>query len=161
MRKVKYCAVVVCLMLSSGASGYAVSSNLGVAKDVVHAVHATDQFDMFLPQATAIVKRRILADHPKDEKIIGKTVDAEAMKLVKRRAELDDAAAKIYAKYFSLSELKAIAAFYNGPVGVKLLQNAPQLMGELVKSFNDWSASVGKALENNSRAALKGKLSSK
>ncbi len=164
MKKLKYCTIIASFLISSSSISYAAVKsglNIDIARQVVQAVHATDQFDMFLPQATAVVKRRLLAEYPNDGDVISKIVDDQAMKLVKRRAELDEDAAKVYVKHFSLNELKAIVSFYNGPVGSKLLKTAPETMGDLVKAFQTWSDSVGKALENNSRAALKGKLSSK
>jgi hypothetical protein len=42
---------------------------------------------------------------------------------------LKDAPA-IYAKYFSVQELRDIAAFYKTPVGVKALQTMPKVMSE-------------------------------
>lgn len=163
IKKLKYCAVIATSLTLTSLNAYgAVKSNsMDLAQQVVKAVHATDQFDMFLPQATSLVKRRLLVEYPKNSDVINKVVDEEAMKLVKRRAELDDAAAKIYIKHFSPAELKSIVAFYTGPVGSKLLQTAPQTMGDLIKAFQSWSVSVGKALEDNSRAAVKSKVGAK
>lgn len=157
VKKLKYCAVILGCLASTCLNSYAATkdNSLNIAMQVVKAVHATDQFDMFLPQATGIVKRRLLVDYPGSGDLISKTVDKEAMKLVKRRVELDEAAAKIYAKHFTPNELKAIVAFYTGPVGSKLLQTAPETMGDLVKAYQNWSASVGQALEDNSRARVK------
>lgn len=44
--------------------------------------------------------------------------------------ELVDATVPIYAREFTVDEVKQIAAFYRTPVGAKMLAMAPKLMGE-------------------------------
>src|SRR5476649_2529654 len=44
--------------------------------------------------------------------------------------EILDATVPIYARNFSVAEIKQIAAFYQSPVGAKMLAVTPQLMSE-------------------------------
>ena len=43
---------------------------------------------------------------------------------------MEDITARVYAKHFSMSEIKAIAAFYTSPAGKKMLTVMPQVMQE-------------------------------
>jgi hypothetical protein len=44
--------------------------------------------------------------------------------------ELVNETVPLYARHFTADELHAMAAFYRSPVGVKMMQTMPQLMGE-------------------------------
>jgi len=42
--------------------------------------------------------------------------------------------AALYARHFTVTELRQIAAFYKSPVGAKMLTSMPQLMNESMQS---------------------------
>jgi len=60
--------------------------------------------------------------------------------------ELVDKVIPIYAKYYSLEDLKAINAFYGTPVGQKVLAAAPQIMMESMRIGQDWGKLVANRL---------------
>jgi uncharacterized protein len=66
---------------------------------------------------------------------------------------LKDAPA-IYAKYFSVQELRDIAAFYKTPVGAKSLQTMPQVMSEYFRTVVPRMAELQRDFEGRMRAIL-------
>lgn len=123
--------------------------SLELAKKLVKVIHATDDFDNFLPAEASNIKAQLVSKDPSHADKISKIVDQEALKLVHKRAELDEAAANVYASNFSDDELQAIYNFYSSSAGKKLLSTAPQTISSLVKSFQKWSAEISKELTAN------------
>jgi len=60
----------------------------------------------------------------------------------KRQAALDQQQAVIVANHFSEDELRQILAFYQGPVGKKLLSSGPAMTKEVLQYANGWAAQV-------------------
>jgi hypothetical protein len=56
--------------------------------------------------------------------------------------ELVDKMIPIYAKYYSLDDLKAVNAFYQTPVGQRVLAATPQIMHESMQIGQDWGRQV-------------------
>jgi hypothetical protein len=57
--------------------------------------------------------------------------ELERQQLAMVRASMDDAAA-VYARHFSIDEMRAIAAFYRTPAGEKALKMMPTITSELI-----------------------------
>ncbi len=85
---------------------------------------------------------------------INSTVDATALALAPRRADLEREAAVTYAKAFTADELKAIADFYNSPTGKKLLKDGPIATRALYKAADIWGQGISRDLANQSNDAL-------
>ena len=85
---------------------------------------------------------------------INAVVDDQALALAPRRADLEKEAATIYAKTFTQDELKAIADFYNSPVGKKLLSDGPIATREVVKAAEIWANGVDRDLRAESGKKL-------
>jgi len=50
----------------------------------------------------------------------------------------------LYDKYYTLADLKAINAFYQGPTGQKVLSTSPQLFQESLTIGHQWGEKMGK-----------------
>ena len=113
-------------------------SHLKAAREAIAATHATDIYDILLPQAADALKTQLIQKNPDLVDLIGKTVDEKALELAGRRADLEKEAALAYAKVFTEDELKAIAAFYATPAGLKVLSDGPRVTSEVGKAANIW-----------------------
>lgn len=82
------------------------------------------------------------------------TVDAKALELAPRRADLEREAALTYARAFSVEELKAISTFYSSEAGKKLLKDGPIATRELMKAADIWAAGINRDLNTSSMAEL-------
>ncbi|ALE03879.1 DUF2059 domain-containing protein [Bartonella ancashensis] len=123
--------------------------HLEAAKKMIKVIHATDQFDSFLPTAARDLKNELVSSDPNLEAVISDIVDKNALALAKRRADLEKAIAYVYTKYFSLEELDKITVFYSSDVGKKFLTEVPNIARDSYAVFNEWSSSLMEDLVKN------------
>jgi hypothetical protein len=129
-------------------------SHLKAAHDAISAIHATDQFDVILPQAAASLQGQLIQKNPDMNQLISKTVSEKALALASRRADLEHEAALAYAKLFSEKELQEIAAFYQSEAGKKLLEKGPIAVRDLTKAATIWQNGIARDLAQQVGEAL-------
>ncbi|MBD0416171.1 DUF2059 domain-containing protein [Oryzicola mucosus] len=135
------------LAIASVAQAQEVSeTHLKAAQAAISAIHATDSFDMILPQAAGALKEQLIQQSPDLDALITQTVDEKTLALASRRADLEKEAALVYARSFTEPQLKAIAAFYNSEAGKKLLSDGPIVSREIVKAADIWQNGIARDL---------------
>ncbi|MGM4909910.1 DUF2059 domain-containing protein [Rhizobium sp. 768_B6_N1_8] len=143
------------LAFGSAARAQEVSEEqLKAARAAMDAIGATTQYDNILPGLAERLKAGLIQDSPNYQDVISATVDAQALALAPRRADLEKEAALTYAKAFSVEELKAIADFYNSDVGKKLLRDGPVASRETAKAADIWAQGISRDLEKQSNVQL-------
>lgn len=130
-------------------------SHLKAAREAIAATHATDIYDVILPQAADALKSQLIQKNPDLVELISKTIDEKALELAGRRADLEKEAAMAYAKVFTEEELKAITVFYGTPAGLKVLSDGPRVTSEVGKAANIWQNGLARDLAQNVGDALK------
>lgn len=151
-------ATAASLILITAGTAFAeeiAASHLAQARAALASIQATDQFDAILPQAGDALKGELIQKDPNLEALISSTVDNEVLALAARRADLENEAARVYAKVFTEEELKAIADFYSTDAGKKLIKEGPIATRGLVDAANVWQAGVARDLASNVAAKLK------
>ena len=116
------------------------------ARAAIAAINATNGFDNILPSLAERLKTTLIQSSPNYEDLISKTVDAKALELAARRADLEREAATIYAKTFTVDQLNAITTFYTSDAGKKLLNDGPIASREMVKAADIWAAGISRDL---------------
>jgi uncharacterized protein len=81
------------------------------------------------PKLDAVQKKAAIAQAEKELPQAAKAL-ADTMNDPKMMEELMAEMAPLYTRHFSAEELRAMTAFYRTPVGAKMLQTMPQIMGE-------------------------------
>jgi hypothetical protein len=153
-------AVVVASLGVTGAMADDASpEHIKAARATIAAVGATSNFDTILPTIAGQIKNQFIQATPNFESVITELVDAEAIKIAARRADLEQEAAKVYAQTFTMEELNAITAFYTSPVGKKLLENGPIAQREVAKAADIWATGISRDLSKASTDAINAKLS--
>jgi hypothetical protein len=71
--------------------------------------------------------------------------------------ELIDLIIPVYDKYYTLEDLKTVNAFYETPVGQKVLSTLPQIMQETMKIGQEWGQKFGKKAAEEAEQELKKK----
>jgi uncharacterized protein len=127
----------------------ATPEHLAAARAAIVAIGATNQFDGILPQAAEALKTQMIQKDPNLEALITSTVDNEVLALAARRADLEQEAARVYAKVFTEAELKGIAAFYSTDIGKKLIAEGSIATRGIVDAANIWQAGVARDLAKN------------
>ncbi|MFB2553643.1 DUF2059 domain-containing protein [Ensifer soli] len=130
------------------------AEQLKAARATIGALGATNAFDNILPNLAARLKNALIQESPNFQDVITSAVDEKAIGLAPRRADLENEAAAIYAKTFTVEELNAIAAFYNSPAGKKLLNDGPIAARELLRAADIWAAGVSRDLNTEVTKAL-------
>ncbi|WP_113260671.1 DUF2059 domain-containing protein [Agrobacterium cavarae] len=130
------------------------AEHIAAAKQAITALGVTDRFDNILPGLAERLKSELIQSSPNVEDQITATVDAKALELAPRRADLEREAALTYARAFSVEELKAISTFYNSDAGKKLLKDGPIATRELMKAADIWAAGINRDLNASSMAEL-------
>jgi hypothetical protein len=123
--------------------------HLQAARAAIAAIGATNQFDTILPQAAEALRAEMTQKDPNLEQLITSTVDEQVLALAARRGDLENEAARVYAKVFTEAELTAIAEFYNTEVGKKLISDGPLATRQLVEAANIWQGGVARDLAKN------------
>lgn len=61
----------------------------------------------------------------------------------------------IYDKHYSVEEIKAINAFYESPIGKKVLATLPAVMEESMKAGQEWGAKIAQQVADEVEKAKK------
>lgn len=130
------------------------AEHIAAAKQAIAALGVTDRFDNILPGLAERLKGELIQASPNVQDAITATVDAKALELAPRRADLEREAALTYARAFSVEELKAISAFYGSETGKKLLKDGPIATRELMKAADIWAAGINRDLNASSMSEL-------
>jgi hypothetical protein len=72
-----------------------------------------------------------------------------------RSGELVDSAARAYASHFTEAELKQILAFYQSPVGQKMIVEEPKAIEDSMRDASGWADDLSVDVMNRMRAEMK------
>jgi uncharacterized protein len=72
-----------------------------------------------------------------------------------RSSEMIDATARAYASHFTEPELKQILAFYQSPVGQKMVTEEPKAIDESMRGAAAWADNLSTDVMNRMRAEMK------
>jgi hypothetical protein len=103
---------------------------LAAARELVAASHAGDQLKILLPLIIQQLKPAIVQGRAE----IARDFDALIPQLIESATAQSDAFADgiaiVYARNFSVDELRQLTSFYRGPIGQKLLDKMPTIAKE-------------------------------
>jgi hypothetical protein len=136
-------------------------AQMAAARDAIASLNVTDMYDNILPNLAERLKGQFIQASPNFQSQISSVVDQQALALAPRRADLEKEAATIYAKTFTVDELKAMSAFFNTEGGKKLLANQPLVSREMTKAAQIWANGISRDLTNQSTEKLRGVIDAK
>jgi hypothetical protein len=122
--------------------------HLKAARATVSALGATDEFDNVLPIAAQQLKAELIQQSPNLVNEINSTVDAKALELASRRADLEKEVASIYAQAFTIEELNAINTFYSSEAGKALIAKGPLVSREMLAAAEIWRNGIMRDLSS-------------
>ena len=130
-------------------------ATLATAQQLVESTGAAALFNPLIPGVVEQAKILFLQQNPG----LGKDLNEVAAKLrdeyAPRQAELNKYVADLYAKQFTEAELKQILAFYESPVGKKLLTQQAQIIEASMKYAQDWANKLSDNVIEKMRAEMK------
>jgi len=126
-----------------------------LAKQILETKHADSIFDPLI--RGMVIKTRDF--FMQTNFMWGKDLNEVADSLIKqysvRSGELMNDAARIYASHFTEAELKQILAFYQSPLGQKLLTEEPNAADESMSMAGNWADKLSEEVMSKMRAEMK------
>jgi len=112
---------------------------LKAAREVIEVSGAAASLSNIVPVFMDEAKQTFTRTRPEIAKDLGEVLTAIAPEFEKRRDELMDEIAMVYAQRFSTQELAEIKAFYQSPTGAKLVKNLPAVLQQSFEKTEGWS----------------------
>jgi uncharacterized protein len=106
------------------------SDAVAAATELITALRVTDQFTLALPAILQSLRPVVSQGRPQTERDFDavSSVVLDAMKI--RVSELLGQVAAVYARNFTVSEMRQLVAFYRTPAGQKFLDKGPDVTQE-------------------------------
>ncbi len=128
---------------------------LATAKQLIASTGAATAFNPLIAGVVEQAKLVYLQQNPALAKDLNEIADKIRTDLAPRISELSDEMAKLYAAKFTDQELKAIMAFYQSPVGKKLLVDQPIVVDASMKFAQTWANGLSDQVIGLMRVELK------
>ena len=126
-----------------------------LAKQILETKHADNIFDPLI-RGVVVKTRDFLMQ---TNFMWGKDLNEVADNLIKqysvRAGELMNDAARIYASHFTEPELKQILAFYQSPLGHKVITEEPKTADESMTMAGNWADKLSEEVMGKMRAEMK------
>jgi len=129
--------------------------SLALGKQLVKLTNTDRTFDEILPNIATEAKNGFIRANPQMQLGIIDVVDRVALDLVKRRPELDEYLARVWASGFSDEEMQELIDFYSTETGKKYAELHPQLLGVELAAAQEWGRSITRELTARVSAELK------
>jgi hypothetical protein len=121
---------------------------LATAKELIVVSKVSDQINSAVPLIMQQLKPIIVQGRPQLERDFDALVPV-MMKLMNARLDAFlDAGAVIYARHFTVDEMRQITAFYHQPVGEKLLQKMPIILQETMALGQQFGQVIAKDMQD-------------
>jgi hypothetical protein len=149
-------ALAIAVLAAPTASAQNISkAAMQTAHQLVTVTGATALFSPLIAGVVEQSKLLYLQQNP----ALGKDLNEIAAKmradLQPRFAEVQDEVAKLYAQHFTEQELKDILAFYQSPLGKKVLAEQPKVVDGSMKFAQDWANKLSEEVTRKMRDELK------
>jgi len=129
--------------------------NLAAARELIVVMRATDQFKAVLPTILQNMKAAVVQNRPEMEKNYDAMAPLLAQAANARVSELTEQMAQIYARHFSVDEMKQLAAFYQSPIGQKLLAEQPAIARETMAAGQQFGRALALDIQTRALDALR------
>jgi hypothetical protein len=123
---------------------------LEAARNLVTTLRLSDQYRALLPGILLGLKPSLTQDRPEIERDFDSLVPTVIDTYAKYNNVMVDNAAMLYAKTFSVEELRAIEAFYRSPAGQKYRENS--------RALADQSRQIGEESSRKASDDLKARM---
>ena len=128
---------------------------LATAKQLIAATGSTAVFNPLIAGVVEQSKLLFLQQDPSLAKDLNEIASQMRTDLAPRSVELSNEVATLYASNFTDDELKTILAFYQSPVGKKVLDRQPQVVDSSMKFAQNWANKLSDEVIAKMREELK------
>lgn len=155
-RPLQAAAVAAALLVAPSAFAQAPSAAaMATAHQLVNVTGATALFSPLIAGVVEQAKLLYLQQNPALANDLNEIAAKLRAELQPRFVEVQDEVAKLYAEHFTEQELKEILAFYQSPVGKKVLSEQPKVVEGSMKFAQDWANKLSEEVTAKMRDELK------
>jgi hypothetical protein len=129
-------------------------SQMEAGRVVVVSSGMVRSFDAILPQYAEQI-RQTLVTRPDLTKDLGEVLEKLKPEMEQQKAEMIDAAARIYATRLAEPELKEIAAFFTSPAGKRYVETQPVILDDMFAEMQNWTQRVSAFVIERVRAEMR------
>lgn len=126
------------------------------ATEVLQALHSAEMVANILPSLVQQVRLNLTRGDP----TLGKQFDGFAPHLLEQaetqKPALLDKLVDVYAKTFTLTELKDMLAYYKSPVGQRIIETQGSVNRDMLAAAREWGNGVAKTMAQDAEAELQG-----
>lgn len=116
--------------------------HIAAARDTVSSANAIRAFDDVLPLMADRTRTLFIQNNPANTAMIDEVVNETALGLAERRPELNRVVYEVWARRFTVEELKELAAFYKTPLGQKYSKVEPELRALSIGAAKQWGDAI-------------------
>lgn len=133
---------------------------LAAAKELVKTMRLTDQFRAMLPNILQAVKPIVAQNRAEVQRDLDMLTPVLLDGMTSNVDALADQMAEVYARNFSVAEIRDLATFYHTPTGQRLLDKTPVITQQSLAVGQAWGQKIAAELQTRMTEELKkrGKL---
>ncbi len=128
---------------------------MATAEQLIQITGATSLFNPLIPGVVEQAKLLFLQQNPGLAKDLNEVADKLRDEYASRQAELIKHVAGLYVQRFTAAELKQLLAFYQSPLGKKLLAQQPLIVDASMKYAQDWANKLSDKVIEKMREEMK------
>ena len=141
---IRTACLTICLLAAGPAGAQSPSPEaMAAARELIVTMRAADYFKTLMPAIMQQLKPAIVQNRPQVERDYDAIVPLLLDSMNARVNEIIDQIAALYARNFSVEELREVVAFYRGPTGQKFVQKLPLITQESMVIGQRFGQSIG------------------
>jgi uncharacterized protein len=141
---IRTACLTICLLAAGPAGAQSPSPEaMAAARELIVTMRAADYFKTLMPAIMQQLKPAIVQNRPQVERDYDAIVPLLLDSMNARVNEIIDQIAALYARNFSVEELREVVAFYRGPTGQKFVQKLPLITQESMVLGQRFGQSIG------------------
>jgi hypothetical protein len=130
-------------------------ARLAAALEMMEVAGSAKQFDQVMPMLAASLAKTFTALRPESAREIREVMAEVAKRFSRRKQEMIDKIAEMYAAELTVDEMKELTRFYSSPVGLKFISIQPKMAQQTMILGQQWGQSIGREIDQEARRELK------
>lgn len=127
---------------------------IAVARQLLGAMGSIRNLDGLMPRMSRELASQLIAIRPGHDAQIRGAFDAALERYASRQGELVETVAEVYARRFSLAELREVLKFYESPIGKRFAGMLVEVNRDASQAVQQWAATVGRDMETDAKRAI-------
>jgi hypothetical protein len=140
-------ACLVVTLMSAAPAPAQSPDGVAAAKELMEVMHATDNVKVMIPSLMQALKPALVQGRPEVARDFDVLMPMMIQAMSSRMDEMLDQIAGVYARKFSVAEMREIIAFYRAPTGQKVVRELPAVFQESMAIGQQWGQKLGAELQ--------------